>query len=92
MKLLSALLCVLTLTSGSASAGVVITGGGLALVEEGGTFAPGNVATGKTAFAKDEIGVAPHNISVLISDPSALRRYPTRRTQVATAAASISRR
>ncbi|HMO51042.1 MAG TPA: choice-of-anchor D domain-containing protein [Kiritimatiellia bacterium] len=43
--------------------GIVISGGGLALVEEGGTFAPGNLATNGTAFALNEIGVAPHTIA-----------------------------
>lgn len=47
----------------TAFGGVVISGGGLALVEEGGGFAEGNVATNGTAFAKDEIGVGPHTIA-----------------------------
>ncbi len=43
--------------------GVVISGGGLALVEEGGGFAEGNMATNGTAFAKDTIGAGPHTIA-----------------------------
>lgn len=37
----------------SARAGLVLSGGGLALVEEGGSIAPGNLAASGTAFAKD---------------------------------------
>jgi hypothetical protein len=48
-------------TGGSAT--LAFAGGGLALLEEGGAFAPGNLATGRTAFAQDEIGVAPHAIA-----------------------------
>jgi hypothetical protein len=47
-----------------ARAGVVLTGGGLTLVEEGGVIAPGNLAAGKTAFAKDVLpGYAVHAIA-----------------------------
>lgn len=46
----------------SATAGIVITGG-ITLQSEGGTIQGGNLATGGTAFAKDEIGVAPHAIA-----------------------------
>lgn len=37
--------------------------GGLQLTQTGGTFAAGNIAPAATAFAQDEIGVAPHAIS-----------------------------
>ena len=46
------LLCSL-LASASANAGIVLSGGGLTLVEEGGSIAPGNLAATGTAFAKD---------------------------------------
>ena len=46
-----------------ASAGIVISGGGLALVEEGGVIKADNLACGKVAFAQNEIGIAPHAIS-----------------------------
>lgn len=39
--------------AGSANAGLVLSGGGLTLVEEGGSIAPGNLAATGTAFAKD---------------------------------------
>ena len=41
-----------TLTA-TRTGGLVLTGGGLTLLEEGGTFRPGNVAPAGTAFAKD---------------------------------------
>ena len=45
-------------------ADLVLTGGGLSLVEEGGVIAPGNLAAGKTAFAKDLLpGYASHAIA-----------------------------
>jgi len=45
-------------------AGLVITSSqNLTLVEEGGTIQSGNLATAGTAFAQDEIGVAPHAIA-----------------------------
>lgn len=46
----------LTLFVHSACAGIVVTGGGLTLVEQGGTFASNNLATTGTAFAKDLLG------------------------------------
>lgn len=36
---------------------------GISLVSQGGTFLPNNLAIGKTAFAQNEIGVAPHAIA-----------------------------
>jgi thiol-disulfide isomerase/thioredoxin len=47
----------------AASVGLVISGGGLTLVETGGVTRTGNLATGKTAFAQNEIGSAPHAIA-----------------------------
>ena len=41
------------LAAGSVRAGVVLNGGGLTLVEEGGVIAPGNLAATGTAFARD---------------------------------------
>ena len=58
-------LVVLVAIVGSARAGVVITGGGLALVEEGGAIRAENVAAGKTPFASGVIPVAPHTIAGL---------------------------
>ena len=49
--------------SASAHAGVVLSGGGLTLVEEGGGIAPGNLAATGAAFAKDVLpGYASHQI------------------------------
>lgn len=45
-------------------AGVVLSGGGLNLVAEGGTAFPNNLAAGKTAFANDVIG-PPHSIAAV---------------------------
>ncbi len=67
LRCLSLVLSVWSLALGAASAGVVISGGGLALVEEGGTFGSGNIATGGTAFAKDEYGLPPHSIPNVIN-------------------------
>ena len=47
-----------------ARAGVVLTGGSLSLIEEGGSIAALNLAAGKTAFAKDVLpGYAAHTIA-----------------------------
>ncbi|GEP45446.1 HYR domain-containing protein [Brevifollis gellanilyticus] len=49
------------------SLGVVVSSQGApALVGQGGVVKAGNLCSGKTAFAKDEIGVAPHAISKVI--------------------------
>jgi hypothetical protein len=50
--------------NGNASSGtfIVTVAIPLALIETGGTFAPDNLATVGTAFAKDEIGIEPHLI------------------------------
>lgn len=45
-------------------AGVVLSGGGLTLLAEGGTAFPYNLAAGKTAFANDVIG-PPHSIAAV---------------------------
>ena len=47
--------------AGSAQAGLVLSGGGLTLTQEGGTFDAGNLAAGKTPFALDQYG-NPHFI------------------------------
>lgn len=47
------LLAAWSFLSTAAHAQLVLSGGGLALVEEGGTLAPGNLAATGTAFAKD---------------------------------------
>ena len=49
--------------AGPVSAGIVISGGGLALVAEGGSFETNDVALGKMAFAQDVIPAAPHAIA-----------------------------
>lgn len=51
--------------SASASFVVTVTLPPLVLRETRGSFAPNNLALGKTAFAKDEINVAPHTISAV---------------------------
>ncbi len=56
----------LFLTAGVLRAGVVLTGGGLTLVEEGGSIATGNLAATGTAFAKDLLpGFPAHTIAHL---------------------------
>jgi parallel beta-helix repeat protein len=60
------LLAACSFLSASVHAGVVLSGGGLTLVEEGGTIASGNLAASGTAFAKDLLpGFPAHTISNL---------------------------
>ncbi len=54
-----------TLTA-TRTGGLVLNGGGLTLLEEGGTFGPGNLAPSGTAFAKDVLpGFPAHTIAHL---------------------------
>lgn len=50
-----ALVAALALTS-AAQAGLVLSGGGLALVEQSGTFAAGNLSAGASPYALDQLG------------------------------------
>jgi predicted outer membrane repeat protein len=61
------LLFAVLFSTGPAGADVVLSGGGLTLVEEGGVIAPGNLAATGTAFAKDllDLDNSPHTISGL---------------------------
>lgn len=43
--------------------GYAVSGGGITLVAENGSILPNNLAIGKPAFAKDEIGTPPHAIA-----------------------------
>lgn len=47
----------------SRSATFTLTVTGASLLAQGGSFAPANLATGRPAFAKDQIGIAPHAIT-----------------------------
>ena len=47
----------------SSEAGVVLSGGGLTLISEGGAIGAGNLATSGTAFAQSNIGAGSHSIA-----------------------------
>jgi hypothetical protein len=54
------------LAAGFATAGIVLSGGGLTLIEQGGSIAPGNLAASGNAFAKDLLpNIAAHQIAHL---------------------------
>jgi hypothetical protein len=67
-SIFSVFVAALAFAGGPLFGGIVLTGGGLALVEEGGSITPGNLAAGKIAFAKDVIFGAPAHAIAHVND------------------------